>query len=218
MADEYTPSFGDIPVGADQSLMDMLKKFLGIDLSNIDNDEKLSFALNLSGDVVEHHLDRVVVQREIEEIFEAQFDTQMLKERPTDIVVNPPKVYVDDVEDTSYKVYLDNAYQAHLTRTDLQQDIPLAWRKFAKVRVVYTAGFNPIPSPLAQAIVYTAADIYTSQGTGVMPQDTSSDVKSVSLYDVGSVTYNVNSAYSVSVGVIPAVAVQLLSKYKRIAA
>ena len=209
----------------DQTLLDTLKLYLGIDPADATQDAELSLALNSAGDMCETYLDRIIAKRVATEYFQSHFGRVTLHNYPVDLNA-AVSVFLDGVEQTSYEVIRERWGVPHLTRQNCQHDAPLDWRGYKQVIVNYTAGWEPIPSDLAQAIVYVAADIQASQGTGAPPGGggASGAVKSMSIYDVGSISYDVGSTSSssggaiTSFGVINDSATHILSRYKRMAA
>jgi len=204
----------------DQTLLDLLKLFLGIDPGDTTNDEALTRALNMAGDMVETYLDRIVVKRETAEFFPHHFGTVILHDLPFDPTA-PIVVTLDGVNQVDYKVFRSRGQLAHLSRIGQSRDSPMDWRPYEQVIVTYTAGFDPIPSDLAQAIVYVAADLYASEGTGATPGGSSGAVKSMTIQDVGSIAYDVGGSSSAgggaygSPGVISDVSAQMIARYKR---
>jgi hypothetical protein len=197
-----------------------LKYFLGIDASETSNDPKLTRALNLAGPAIETFLDRVVAERLVVEDFRHHFGTVVLHNSP----VQPGVVVkIDGVADTGYEVYTYRKL-AYLTRQGFRPDVPMDWRRFERVEVEYTAGFNPVPSDLAYAIVMTAGSLYAAEGTGAAPGGSSGDIKMLQIYDVGSVSYDVGAEGATASpgisnpGIISSQAAEVLSRYKRIQA
>ena len=220
----YSAAFaqpGDEPI-PDQSLLDLLKLFLGIDLDDTSNDPALVRALNLAGLMAERYIDNVIVQRESYEYFAHHVGTVLLRYNPIDLS-KPVTVTLSGEEREGYEAFLIAGSAAYLTRTGLAYDMPHDWRNFEQVRVAYTAGWNPLPDDLAQALVYIAADLYNSEGTGSVPGGASGDVKSATLFDVGSMSFDVGSASGGAggwptndLGVINATAASILSSYRRL--
>ena len=207
----------------DTTLLDLLKQYLGI--TGADNDAELSQALNMAGYSVETYLDRVVLKREVEEYFPHHFGTVELHNLPVDPTADLT-VDLNGDEQTDYSLWFDRNRLAHLSRTGQSFDVPMDWRPYANVTVTYTAGYDPLPSDLANAIIWTAALIYQSEGSGSIPGGGggSGEIKSMSIYDVGSISYDVGGASSgsgdgtfPSAGIIPGSAAQVLSRYKRMA-
>lgn len=199
------------------TMLEELKLFLGIDPSDTANDAKLTRALNMAGPSIETYLDRVVAKREVIENFRHHFGTVVLHHCPVDPTIT---VEVNGSPATGYEWY-EYRSLAYLTRTGLRPDMPMDWRRFDRVKVTYTAGFDPIPSDLAYAIVMTAGGFYAADGTGAAPGGASGDVKTLQIYDVGSVTYDVGGEGSdtqvgvINPGIISEQAAQILSRYKR---
>ena len=216
--------WGALLVEGGDTLLDTLKIYLGIDVADATNDAELNRALDLSGETCERYIDRVIAKRSVDEFFQSYFGRVTLHNYPVDTTVDPV-VTVDDVTDTGYSFFLQRWGLAHLTRQPGQRDQPLDWRNYQQVIVKYTTGYDPLPVDLAQALVYVAADYYTSEGRGTPPGGGggSGEIKSMSIYDVGSISYDVGSSSSSggtisSFGVINEAATHLLSKYKRLSA
>ena len=206
--------------GEEKTLLALFKEFLGIPPEDTTNDEALSQALNMAGDAVETYLDRAVVKRTLEEYFPQHFGTVVLHDLPYDTAV-PVAVTLDGETQDDYSVFLSRGKLAHLTRTGCRHDQPMDWRPYQQVIVTYTAGFDPIPSDLANAIIYTANEFYSSVGTGAVPGGASGDIKSMSIYDVGSMSFDVGGSSDGSVsatGVIPSTAAEMLLRYRRMVA
>ena len=224
---DFSAAFAVAPFSGElgsQTLLDLMKLHLGIDPGDTTNDEALTRAINMAGDIVENYLGRVVTKREVLERWPHHFGTVTLRNLEVDPTANVT-VYLNGVVQSGYSIFLMNGGLAYLTRQDGRPDVPMDWRAFDQVSVTYTAGYDPLPSDLANAIVWTAALIYQSEGTGTTPGGGSSgDVKSMTIYDVGSMTYDVggssgnSSGIIGSPGVIPDTAAQLLTHYKRLAA
>jgi hypothetical protein len=203
-------------------LLNALKEYLGIEPDDTSQDAELLRALNLAGSVCETYLDRVIAKREVGEHFQSYFGRVTLHHTPVDHTADVT-VTLDGVEMSGFEVYEERWKLPHLTRQGMQMDMPLDWRKYDRVTVTYTAGYDPIPDDLAQALVYVAADLFASQGTGTLPGGggSSGAVKSMSIHDVGSITYDVGNTNTggggsiSSFGLINETATHLLSKYKR---
>lgn len=207
----------------DKTLLDMFKDYVGIDPADTTQDETLSQSLNMAGDMCEAYIDRVIAKRSIDQYFQSHFGRVTLHNHPVDTSV-APVVLLDGVEQTDYKIFLAPWGLANLTRQNCQHDMPLDWRAYEQVVVTYTAGFDPVPSDLAQAIVYVASDLFGAIGTGTPPGGGGSgEIKSMTIHDVGSISYDVGSSGSSggtieSFGVINDSAAHLLSRYKRMGA
>jgi len=210
-----------VDVTGDPTLLDELKAFLGI--TDTLQDAELTSALNKSGPMVETYLDRVIAAREVTEEYAHHFGTVTLHNLPVDTAA-PVTVTLNGVDQTDYSIWLNRGKMGHLSRTGVSRDTPLDWRKYDQVDVVYTAGYSPIPSDLAQGIVWTAADMYASDGTGAAPGGASGAVKSMSINDVGSISYDVGgssgggSGIWSAPGVISEQSAQIVSRYKRMSA
>lgn len=209
-----------------QTLLDLFKLYLGIDVGDTTKDTELSFSLDAAGQICEQYIDRVIGKRPVEEYFQSYFGRVTLHNYPVD-TAQDVTVTLNGQEQSDYEVYEERWRLPHLTRQAVQHDMPLDWRAYDRVVVSYTAGFDPIPSDLSQAIIYTAADIYSSQGQGILPGGGgggSGAIKSMSIHDVGSITYDVGVAQGPSggsissFGVINETAAHLLHRYKRMAA
>lgn len=196
------------------TLLDLLRTHTGAT-----DDDALSRALNVAGPCIEAYLDRVIAKREVLEEFPQHFGTVILHEPQVDVSANLT-VYLNGVVQTGYSAWLDRGKLAHLSRTGTRQDIPMDWRAYDQVDVTYTAGYAVLPADIAQSIIYTATGLYKSEGTGTAPNGASGAVKSMSIQDVGSITYDVaGSAGDVgAVGVVPDVATDMLQRYKRMCA
>ena len=187
----------------------------------------MSEALNMAGDFIETYLDRVIAKRPVDEYFPHHFGTVELHNMPVD-TAEPVNVFLDGIQQGDYSVWLRRGKTAFLSKSGIRQDMPMDWRGFNQVTVTYTAGFDPIPSDLANAIIWTAALIFQSQGQGTIPGGGggSGEVKSMTIYDVGSISYDVGSSASSggsvdsfsAAGIIPDTAAQVLSRYKRLSA
>lgn len=205
------------------TLLELLKSYLGI--TGTEDDVALTLALNQTGPAVERYLDRVIAQREKVENFARHFGTVVLHDLP---VAEPVVVTLDGVEQTDYEWFKSRGDLAHVSRIGTSWDMPLDWRKYEQATITYTAGYMPIPADLAQAITYAASDMYKSEGTGSLPgggSGGSGDVKSLTLYDVGSVTYDVGSSTSGSSGgvvsgsgVLNETVTNMIESYRRIIA
>ncbi len=220
-------NLGQQPPLTDPTLLDLLKLFLGIDPGDSTQDEELTRALNFAGDFIETYLDRVIGKREVTEYFPHHFGVIELHNMPVDTSIRPV-VTLNETEQTGYEVFMYRGKAGFLSRQGMRQDVPLDWRSFEQAVVTYTAGFDPIPADLSQCIVWTAAALYNSEGTGTLPGGggSSGEVKSVSVYDVGSITYDVGSSstggagsgYYGAIGPIPSMAAEVLTRYKRMSA
>jgi hypothetical protein len=202
------------------TLLALLKAFLGIDPGDTTSDTELSRALDLAGITTETYLDRIIVKREVTEFFQAQFASIILHHTPVDLTAGVV-VTADGAELSGYSGYLDRARLCHLSNTGERFDVPLDWRIYNDVTVAYTAGYDPVPADLAQALVYTSAGLYSSEGTGAEPGGASGAVKSMSLYDVGSMSFDVGSSSgsadgAYATGFITPTAANLLARYKRL--
>ncbi len=203
----------------DKTLLELLKEFLGIDPGDGSQDEALTQALNFAGDQAEKYLDRVVLKRETTQHFPHYFGSVILHDLP---VEDPVRVYLNGVEEIGqFSWFRDRGGMAHLSRTGQRQDVPMDWRNYDSVDVTYVAGFDPIPSDLAQSIVYIAAGLYKSTGTGNIPSKASGDVRSMTVFDVGSVSYDTGSSSGGATwaendsGIIPDRVASMMSGYKR---
>lgn len=213
------PSTASVTVPA--SLLDAFKIFLGIDPGDTTSDPELEAALQQAIAVIEGWLDRIIIKRPVDEYFAHHIGTVQLHEFPVDLTA-PLNVFKDGVLDENYKPWLTRKQICNLSRTGNAYDTPVDWRPYAQVTITYTAGYDPLPSDLTNAIIWTANGFYTSTGTGTVPGGSSGDVKSMSLYDVGSISYDVGGSSSGSsymgantTGPIPDSAAQILTRYRR---
>lgn len=224
---DFSSAFASLSgVQSDQTLLELLKLYLGIDPADTSDDEALTRALNIAGDSIETYLDRVVVLREVTEYFPHHFGTVILHEPQVNLTQNLT-VYLNGVAQSGYSAWLDRGKFAHLSRSGIRQDTPMDWRVYDQVDVVYSAGYDPLPSDLAQAIVYTAADLFNSEGTGSLPGGGggSGEIKSMTIHDVGSISYDVGGSSGSSgdggfgsTGIVPDTAALMLTRYKRMSA
>lgn len=208
---------------APQTLLDLMKLYMGIDSGDASQDEALGRALNMAGPICEKYVDRLISKRSFKEYFQSHFGTVTLHNYPVD-AGEPIDVTLDGTTDSSYSVFYSQWGLPQLTRQSQQADMPLDWRSFAQVIVTYTAGWDPLPADLAQAIVYVAGDLSASEGTSSPPGGGGSgEIKSMSIHDVGSITYDVGTTSGrggeiSSFGLINDTATHLLSRYKRLVA
>lgn len=209
----------DIEPAGTVTLLDFLKDLKGID--DVAQDTELTTALNIAGGICESYVDSVIAKRPCEEYFQSYFGRVTLHNIPID-TTEPLTVSLDGVEQTGYSIFQGRWQLPHLTRQSHQMDTPLDWRTYQQAVVGYTAGYDPIPVDLAQAIIYVASDLSTAAGTGAPAGGASGEVKSMSIHDVGSISYDVGSSSGggsiSSFGVINEAAAHLMSKYKRMAA
>lgn len=217
------PDFAGAVLTNGSTLLEFFKLQLGIDPSDTSDDDNLALSLNLAGSALETYLDRVIVKREVTEYFRAYFGAVILHHFPVDTVIGV-SVDHDGIVSGDYKLYQDNARQGHLTRQGWRQDMPFDWRNYDQVIVLYTAGFDPIPLDLAQALIWIAQPLYDSMGTGSGVVVDTGALKQVQLYDVGAVSYSTSSSSSTSSsavvtfggrGSIPAYVADSISAYKR---
>lgn len=206
-------------------LLPLLKEYLGIDPNDTTDDAKLTKALNSAGAAIETYLDRIIPKQSVDEYFAHHFGTVVLHDFPVDTTVEV-LVNLNGAAQTDYKIYQDNARLGHLSRIGHRPDMPMDWRIYDQVTVTYTAGYDPIPTDLADAIVYLAGLVYNNYGTGSIPGGGGSgDVKSMTIHDVGSMTFDVGSSSSgdnggafPAAGAIPDAAAEMVSRYKRMSA
>lgn len=209
-------------VSADgQTLLVHLKLFLGIEPSDTSNDQKLSSAIDLSGNFCETYIDTVILLREVTQDFAHHFGTVVLHQVPASQLTT---VEVNGVIATDYSWWKKGS-SAILSRTGHRQDVPMDWRQFDQVVVTYIAGYAPIPSDLTYAITATAADLYNAEGTGSAPGGATGDMKSLQIYDVGAVTYDVggsgdggSGSWGENTGALNSTSSQILTRYKRLSA
>ena len=207
------------------TLLDHLKVHLGV--TDGSRDVELSLALAQAGTIAERYVDRVLAKQTVEEFYPHHFGTVILHEPQVD-TQSPVTVLLDGTTQTDYKVYLGRGRLGHLSRTGVRPDMPMDWRGYEQVQIQYTAGYDPLPLDLADALTYIAADYSTTPGTGAPPGGggSSGEIKSMSIYDVGSISYDVGSSSSStggsgtfgSGGPIPDTAMEMLTRYKRMAA
>jgi len=199
------------------ALLDVFKLFLGIDTGDDTQDAALSRALDSAGVAIERHLDRVIAKREVVETMQAYVGTVVLQHSP--VVPDSLTVTLNGEVSTAYEVY-SSGLLAYVTRIGHARDVPIDWRPFDQVVLTYQAGFDPLPSDLANAICYTAQGLYAAEGSGAAPSSTG-DISRMSINDVGSISYDTGGGYSESVtgfGVVPPVAAEMLSPYRRVSA
>lgn len=219
---DFSAAFAVATGSPEGTLLELLKAYLGIDPGDVTKDAELSQAINMAGDFIETYLDRVVALREVNEYFPHHFGTVILHHYPVDTAQGVVVTLNGDAQ-SGYTVWRGRDNLGHLSRTGMRQDTPMDWRRYDQVDVTYTAGFDPIPSDLANCIIWTAADLYNSQGTGSIPGGGGSgEIKGMTIYDVGSITYDVGSSSSgggdgtfTGGGVIPATVQSILTRYKR---
>ena len=210
-------NWGALLVSNGQTLLEFFNAFMGFEDNA--NDAAANRSLDIAGSAVELYLDRTVAKREVVEDFPHHFGVVILHDPQVD-VSTPPVVTLNGEGQTNYDVYLARDKLAHLTRLNMRQDVPMDWRAYDQVSVTYTAGYDPLPLVLAQALSYVAAGLFQADGTGSEPGGASGDIKSMSIYDVGSMSFDVGSSNSGSslvsgYGVITETSAQLLQAYKR---
>lgn len=222
-------NWATIPVDIDPTLtlLEMLKGNLGIESYNTMNDAGLTMALNIAGPQIENYLQRAIAKQAVEEYFPHHFGTVVLQHPKIDLA-EPVTVTLEGVEQTGYSIYMMVGQVGHLTRTGYRQDQPMDWRPYAQVTVAYTAGYDALPTDLASAICYLAADVYKAEGTGQLPgggAGGTGEVKTLTMYDVGSVTYDVGSESSggsggtaSGTGIISSTVANMVYPYKRMKA
>lgn len=224
MAEDWTAVIVDIQPQGTVTLLDYLKDYL--DITDDNQDAALGAALNMAGPTIETYLDRVVAKRLVTEYFPHHFGTVELHNMPVDVGAGVT-VTLDGDAQTGFELFLYRGQTAFLTRGKQRQDYPMDWRVFEQVEVQYTAGYDPLPVDMANGIIWTAGLIYQGQGSGNIPGGSGTgEVKSMTIYDVGSISYDVGSSgssggdggYFGSPGIIPDAAAQTLMRYKRMAA
>lgn len=206
-----------------QTVLASFKEYLGTDPADTREDGAMSISLNAVGAMIESYLDRVVVARSVTESYEHYFGTVILSQAPA---AGPVTVTADAVDvSADYTLYRDRAGAGHLSRLGMRHDIPMDWRAYAQVDVTYTGGWASIPEDLTYALLMSAGDYYGVAGTGTVPGGTAAgtgDIKQLTLYDVGSVSYDVGAADSgtggTGSGIIPAKALAILGPYRRYSA
>lgn len=222
MSFDFSVAVVEGPDGSpERTLLDMLKNYLGIAEDDNSQDQNLAFAINNAGTIIENWLDRVLGKREVHEFYSHHFGTVVLHNLPVDVA--GVEVSINGVVDTQYEIYLAYGKLAHLSRIGFRHDVPLDWRKYDNVVIRYTAGYDPLPLDIASGIVIFAAQIYATDGTGQPPSGGGSGaIKSLQLYDVGMINYDVgsseggSSSVSPLTGYIPQSVAQQLSKYMRL--
>ncbi|MEP3634093.1 MAG: hypothetical protein ABJQ23_19975 [Shimia thalassica] len=193
------------------TLLTLLKEFVGIPSEDTASDDALSRALNTAGPAVETYTDRALARRQVVEEFAHHFGTVLLHNYPAS---GPVSVTLNGEVQDGYSLWITSG-AAHLSRTGWARDVPFDWRSFDQVEVSYTAGYDPLPIDLATAIVYTAAALWQSEGTGTAPSG-GGDVSRMSIVDVGSISYDTGSGAGLaSWGVIPSTAREMLASYRR---
>ncbi len=197
------------------TLLEFARAFIGSDPGQ---DDTLASALKLAGDTVETYADRVLAKRQVTDDHAGEFGTIPLRQWPYDPAF-PVTVTIDGTTKNDYRVYTERG-TSYLTRQTSRHDLPFDWRGYAQVIVTYTAGYNPVPVDLAQAITFTAMGILTAWGTGMVPSGTANDVRRETITGVGTIEY-AQTTGGVGVmggawGVIPPTAAQLLRAYKRV--
>ena len=219
VSEKVAGNFTPVPA----SLLDALKLFMGMDPNDTTKDTQLTNALVYAIVAIETYLDRVVVQRECVEHYAHHFGVVELSQFPVN-TSEDVTVTLNGVEQSDYSVFLKGAQHAVLTRQTTPVDVPINWRSFDQVVVTYTAGYDPIPADMTQAIVWTASAVYETEGSATIPGDSGNgEVKSMTIYDVGSISYNTSSSdyarsgmdYFSSRGMIPETAAQMLTAYRK---
>lgn len=205
----------DVDFNPTVTLLEMFKTFLGI--ADSAQDTALTMALNTAGPTLETYINNVIPKQECEDRYPHHFGTVTLDNSPvTDTAI---VVVLDGVTQDNYSVYTSRGRMGHLTRTDSAQDVPMDWRKYEQAVVTYEAGYDALPVDLAWAIIYTAAPVFKSDGTGTTPGGATGDVKKQMITGVGSIEYDVGSSSGggaiEAFGIIPETAAQLAQKYKR---
>ena len=198
------------------TLMDVFKIFLGIDTGDDTQDAALSRALDSAGMAIETHLDRVIAKREVTEDFSAHFGTVMLQNYPVES--GTLTAMLNGEVSTAYETF-NGAGLTYVTRIGHRRDVPIDWRCFDQVVLTYQAGFDPLPSDLANAICYTAQGLFASEGTGQAPAG-AGDISRMTIHDVGSISYATGGGgygdYMAGFGVVPPVAAEMLVAYRKV--
>lgn len=183
------------------TLLALMKQVLGI--TDTVRDLELSMYLDMAGNAAERYIDNIIEQREVTEQIAKKYVPVALRYYPVGAVSS---VVIDGVESIA------NFTQGF--------DDGIAWvlegisnysksSNFKQMNIVYTAGYNPIPSDIGFAIVRSA--ILYSENAAV-----GGPVKKQVIEGVGSIEYDTSSNESGSVGMLPASTISALDPYRRI--
>jgi hypothetical protein len=183
------------------TLLALTKQILGI--VDTARDVELSMYLDMAGNACERYIDNIIEQREVTERIAKKYIPVPLRYYPVTTVTS---VLIDGVES------IGDFTQG--------QDDGIEWvlegisnytksTDFKQMDIVYTAGFDPIPSDIGFAIVRAA--ILYSQNTAA-----GGPIKKQVIEGVGSIEYDTSSNEAESVGMMPPSTVAALDPYRRI--
>jgi hypothetical protein len=182
------------------TLLELTKQLLAV--LDTSRDAELSMYLDIAGNAAEHYIDNIIEQREITERIAKKYVPVALRYYPVTTVTS---VLVDGVESVaSFSQGQDDGLEWVIEGVDNYSKSA----EFMQMDIVYTAGFDPIPSDVAFAIV-RAAILYSANAAVGGP------IKKQVIEGVGSIEYDTSSQESSSFGLLPATSTAVLDRFRR---
>jgi hypothetical protein len=192
-----------VAVPGDPTLLELYKAQNDVDKNDTSQDLVLSQYLEMAGAAAESYIDNIIEKRTVTEKWKNTRTPIALRYWP---VVDNLSVVIDGEDKTDeYTLYLEDGI-GWSVKGNSENSIG---EPFIQVDVSYDAGYDPLPADLAFALIQSSG-VY-SQGSSGGP------VSKESIVGVGSITYDTSdsSGSSVRVGMLPASAVAVLDKYRR---
>ena len=186
--------------GVTTTLLELTKQLLGIEAIDTTRDTELSVFLDMAGAAAEQYIDNILDQRTVTEQFKNTHTPVALRYWPGGDVTS---VLIDGVESVADYSEL---YQDGLEW--VLKDFNSSGLCWTQMEIVYTAGYDPLPSEVGYAIVRGAIS-YDADAVGSGP------LKRESIVGVGSLEYDTALASATNVGMLPASSVAALQPYRR---
>ena len=182
------------------TLLELFKLKLGVDTS--DRDEELSMYLDMAARACEQYIDNKLVAQEVTERFRQSRSPVGLRYWPAQDLTS---VLIDGEEKVDSWEMISEDGITYSLNNRCGNSLSCC---FEQMLIVYTAGYDPVPSDAAIAIIATALNY--EQQTGASGQ-----IKKEVVNGVGSIEYVTDSDSQGSVGAMSGAAIGALEPYRR---
>jgi hypothetical protein len=191
--------------GNTMTLLDLMKKQLDMCTTDTSMDAELCLWLQMAGEACEAYCDNVLAAQDVTERHPATHSPVSLRYWPVSDVTNATVVIDGQDVSTDYEFFYGGGVD-FITVSRTGRTLPDG---FKQMDITYRAGYEPLPSDLAYAIV-AAGNSYNSgiAGTG--------EIKRESVVGVGSVEYATSADQAGNYGVLSSNVIATLDKYRRL--